>query len=320
MTKFGESVSHPGELFLTWLSHLQEGTMNYLIQKLNWFAETEGYELSDREIKRVISLYEAHGFISIDWDSRKWQLGDCSIIRMPNSDGIAYVAGPRTESITKEIIQTFGGELLIRDNCYLDHFLPNILVFSYDNIDEVAEFSNKADIDIIVDPEELIQEIEILNELIRVSVTLPSDSDLEFLVVTKANGIKTIKTSVHDAVKLGGLHKYLAFGPADYFWIESGEWYRVDKRYGIHRSATIHSAEIAHWEQNMMNDSLIGSVSISKYMPYPSQVERILVMLSGSSPEIRDEIYLYKNVPYRIWERINSLFSADLIKGAECEK
>lgn len=88
-------MTEPGDLLLTWASEVGSGKLRPLLDGAEWLARAHGIRPGPGAAGRWVRDMSSLGFIDVDWASGVWSISPLVVTRIPQSDGLAVIAGRR---------------------------------------------------------------------------------------------------------------------------------------------------------------------------------------------------------------------------------
>lgn len=294
-----------GDLLGEWMRLTGEGSISQYRQKAIWLAGTANLRLDKGEPGRWLRDLSDRGYVELDWRQGKWSSCLPAITRLPNSDGLAVLAGfvsPKCFEALADINVDIHYVECPAAEGGLDG--PRVRIIQYSSIDDLKDAAKSMNAQYV--PCAALQLAAALEPVAVGRESAPPNRQNETIAYFDPAQFRWLG-GLTDLTR-SGLYRYEGNGRRNFLWHEHGTWWHCDMSDGVWMALSRSTVSAIRWRPYPGQDPETGqgTLFVDLGAPLPPLHRRSLVLCSGMSPRVNLSArnLRYDNVPRAIADTV----------------
>lgn len=287
-----------GELLGEWMRLSGSGSIAQYREKAIWLAGTVDARLEQGEPGRWLRDLSDRGYVELHWDAGKWTCSPLAMTRLPNSDGLAVLAGFPDPGVLRALsdfdIDTHTVECTPPGDGRLAR--PAATIIQYSAVADLRDAA--AAISATYIPCSAWQLALTLRSVTLGHESAPPNRQNDTIAQFDARNLRWSPPADLAAV---GLYRYEGNGRRNFLWHEAGIWRHCDMTAGIWTALARSNTSAIRWRPHPGHDPASGAGTLFADLgaPMPPLHRRCLVLCSGLTPQFNSSAGTarYGNVP-----------------------
>lgn len=280
----------------------RQGSISQYRQKAIWLAGTADLRLDKGEPGRWLRDLSDRGYLELDWQQGRWTSSPLVVTKLPNSDGLAIIAGfVRPGSL--EALNDVDVDIHVV-NCTpsRDRTLarPAVMFLQYASSTNLEDAASAIDATYV--PCSALQLAPRLSTVALGRESAPPNMQND--TIAYYDVVRLRWSPPPPGLAKPGLYRYEGNGHQNFLWYEGDSWRHCDMSAGIWTALARSGTNAIRWRPYLGHDPETGQGTLFTDLgaPLPPLHRRCLVLCSGKSPVISLSAGTarYDNVPREI--------------------
>lgn len=295
-----------GDLLLAWMSETGQGRLRDLRNRAEWLARTHGIEASKRSLGRWLRDTAALAHAEVDWAGDRWCVAPPVLVRLPQADGVAVLAGARRPGLVALLAQT---DLAVTEHPPRADTaappLPTAVFVQFDSLGDLRASAEQANVTYVGCFAERFASHLPHVELGAMTAPPAATND----TLHRRTGPRPSDwqpTSAASKSFTDGLYRVEVNGREEFRTVRSGHWYRATLADAVWLEHERTEESCVRWRADDDGRAEVGRLFVDFGAPLPPLQARVLTMCSGLPPRLSEaaQTLTYRNVPRRVAQQV----------------